>query len=55
MKVYKAENEMISVAGERVWRGAVEVTTKGTIRMARRTDSSANTHDLKTLTIPNSV
>jgi len=44
---------MISVAGERVWPGAVELTTG--LLLAGRTESSANTHDLKTSTISSIV
>jgi len=57
MKAFRAGHEIIPVAGERVWRGAVELTTEGTIRMllARRTESSANKHDLKTSTISSIV
>ena len=43
MNVFRAEKKMIPMAGERVWRGAVELTTEETIRMlpAGKTDSSA--------------
>jgi len=55
--VFRAENEIIPVAGERVWPDALELTKEGIIRMllAGKTDSSANTHYLKISTISSIV